>query len=297
MKEINRLNDLFVRYLIGTEGDEDILENIVNAVLNNAGFESVSNLEIINPYNLAENENLKESILDVKAKTKDGKKIIIEIQLVGNDNFIKRIFYYIAKNIVSELKESEDYINVSQMISISFINFNLNMGTENDIKKEHKCFILSDINNPNLKLEAVQIHFVEIKRFTDILENISVNDYNNNKLLSWIDFFTTNDLERDINKLMGGNNIMSKVVDKYKRFIADEKEMSAYNERDAFLYGQAVMLQYEREEGRKEGRKEGREEGTREALILTARNMKNRNLDASLISDITGLSIEEIEKL
>ena len=293
MKEINRLNDLFVRYLIGTEGDEDILENIVNAVLNNAGFESVSNLEIINPYNLAENENLKESILDVKAKTKDGKKIIIEIQLVGNDNFIKRIFYYIAKNIVSELKESEDYINVSQMISISFINFNLNMGTENDIKKEHKCFILSDINNPNLKLEAVQIHFVEIKRFTDILENISVNDYNNNKLLSWIDFFTTNDLERDINKLMGGNNIMSKVVDKYKRFIADEKEMSAYNERDAFLYGQAVMLQYEREEGRKEGR----EEGTREALILTARNMKNRNLDASLISDITGLSIEEIEKL
>ncbi len=62
MKEINRLNDLFVRYLIGTEGDEDILENIVNAVLNDAGFEYVGNLKIINPYNLAENENLKESI-------------------------------------------------------------------------------------------------------------------------------------------------------------------------------------------------------------------------------------------
>ncbi len=62
MKEINRLNDLFVRYLIGTEGDEDILENIVNAVLNDAGLESVSNLEIINPYNLPKNKNLKESI-------------------------------------------------------------------------------------------------------------------------------------------------------------------------------------------------------------------------------------------
>ena len=62
MKEINRLNDLFVQYLIGKEGDEDILENIVNAVLNDAGLESVSNLEMINPYNLPENENLKESI-------------------------------------------------------------------------------------------------------------------------------------------------------------------------------------------------------------------------------------------
>ena len=135
MKEINRLNDLFVRYLIGKEGDEDILENIVNAVLNDAGLESVSNLEIINPYNLPENENLKESILDVKAKTKDGKKILIEIQLVGNNNFIKRILYYIAKNIASELKESDLYINISKMISISFINFNLDMGSKTDIKK------------------------------------------------------------------------------------------------------------------------------------------------------------------
>ena len=45
---------------------------------------------------------------------------------------------------------------------------------------------------------------------------------------------------------------MPKVIDKYKRFVADEKEMSAYNERDTFLYGQAAMLQYER--GRKKRR-------------------------------------------
>ena len=45
---------------------------------------------------------------------------------------------------------------------------------------------------------------------------------------------------------------MTKVIDKYKRFVADEKEMSAYNERDTFLYGQSVMLQYEREAGKKE---------------------------------------------
>ena len=133
MKEINRLNDLFVRYLIGTEGDEDILENIVNAVLNDAGFESVGNLEIINPYNLAENENLKESIapkvgrrLDVKAKTKDGKKVL---------------------NIASELKESDLYIGISQMISISFINFNLDIGSETDIRREHKCFMYLYIKN------------------------------------------------------------------------------------------------------------------------------------------------------
>ena len=305
MKEINRLNDLFVRYLIGTEGDEDILENIVNAVLNDVSFESVSNLEIINPYNLPENENLKESILDVKAKTKDGKKILIEIQLVGNNNFIKRILYYIAKNIVSELKESDLYINISKMISISFINFNLDMGSKADIKKEHKCLTFADINNPSLRLDDFQIHFIEINRFAEILRNASSDEYNKNKLLSWIDFFTTKDLEKDINKLVGGNDIMPKVIDKYKRFVADEKEMSAYNERDTFLYGQAAMLQYEREEGKREGIeigiqqgiKEGIEKGIEKTKISMAINMKRDKVDLNTISKYTGLSIEDIKKL
>ncbi|WP_300755579.1 Rpn family recombination-promoting nuclease/putative transposase [uncultured Brachyspira sp.] len=297
MKEINRLNDLFVRYLIGTEGDEDILENIVNAVLNDVGFESVGSLEIINPYNLAENENLKESILDVKAKTKDGKKVLIEIQLVGNNNFIKRILYYIAKNIASELKESDLYIGISQMISISFINFNLDIGSETDIRREHKCLTFSDIHNPSLRLYDFQIHFVEIKRFAEILKNASIKDYNKNKLLSWIDFFTTKDLEKYIDKLIGGNSIMSKVIDKYKRFVADEKEMSAYNERDTFLYGQAAMLQYERAEGKKEGIEIGFQQGIEKEKYSLAKNMKNKNMDINLISELTGLGIEKIKNL
>ena len=312
MKEINRLNDLFVRYLIGIEGDEDILENIVNAVLNDAGFESVGNLEILNPYNLPENENLKESIapkvgrrLDVKAKTKDGKKVLVEIQLVGNNNFIKRILYYIAKNIASELKESDLYINISQMISISFINFNLDIGSETDMKREHKCLTFADINNPSLRLDDFQIHFIEIKRFEEILKNASTNDYLKNKILSWIDFFTTKDLEKNINKLIGGNDIMPKVIDKYKRFVADEKEMSAYNERDTFLYGQAAMLQYEREAGKKEGMEigfqQGIEKGIERGEINKAKdialNLKNMNMSNENISRITGLSIDEIKKL
>ena len=70
MRNINRMNDYFVRYLLGSVGNEDILENIVNCVLRDSGFEEVYNLEIINPHNLPENINLKESVLDVKAITK-----------------------------------------------------------------------------------------------------------------------------------------------------------------------------------------------------------------------------------
>ena len=174
-------------------------------------------------------------------------------------------------------------------------------------------YFFADINNPSLRLNDFQIHFIEIKRFTEILKNTNIDEYNRNKLLSWIDFFTTKDLEKDIDKLIGGNNIMSKVIDKYKRFVADEKEMSAYNERDTFLYGQAAMLQYERAEGKREGIEigfqqgieqgiekgieQGIEKGIEKEKYSLAKNMKNEDIDINIISKVTGLSIEKIKSL
>ena len=82
---------------------------------------------------------------------------------------------------------------------------------------------------------------------------------------------------------------MPKVIDKYERFVSSKEEMEVYNARDAFLYGQNVMLKREREEGMKEGIKETK--------ISMARNMKNDKVDFNTIAKYTGLSIEEIEKL
>ncbi|MEI0565264.1 Rpn family recombination-promoting nuclease/putative transposase, partial [Brachyspira pulli] len=147
MRNINRMNDYFVRYLLGSLGNEDILENIVNCVLRDSKFDEVHNLEIINPHNLPENINLKESVLDVKARTKDNKKIIIEIQLSGNIDFVKRIFYYISKNVVSEINENEPYDTISQVISINFVNFNMDFYDEG---KPHRCFKLIDTENHNV---------------------------------------------------------------------------------------------------------------------------------------------------
>ena len=56
-----------------------MLEDMVNAALSDFNFEEVKDLEIIDPYNLSENIDLKELIIDIKAKTKDNQTVIIEI--------------------------------------------------------------------------------------------------------------------------------------------------------------------------------------------------------------------------
>ncbi|ADG71695.1 Rpn family recombination-promoting nuclease/putative transposase [Brachyspira murdochii] len=306
MRSINRMNDYFVRYLLGSLGNEDILENIVNAVLEDLGFETVHNLQIINPHNLPENINLKESVLDVKAVTKDKRKVIIEIQLSGNIDFLKRIYYYISKNIVSEVEEKEPYDIISEVISINFVDFYMDF---NDDGKPHRCFKLIDTENPEIVLDMVQMHIVEVPRFRRILNNADFEDIKRKKILSWIEFFTAKDFDKVKDKLKEVNNIMPKVINKYERFISSEDEMEVYNARDAFLYGQTLMLRREREEGLQEGRREGiqegiekgmergLQEGRREEQIAIARSFKNAGIDINIISENTGLSVEEVLKL
>ena len=292
-REIDKLNDLFVRYLLGKNGNENMLEDMVNAALSDFNFEEVKDLEIIDPYNLSENIDLKESIIDIpkgtpsaKAKTKDNQTVIIEIKLCGNMDFVKRIFYYISKNIVNELKEGEDYKKLPRIISINLLNFNLDFGDEG---KPHRCFKLIDTKNHNIDLDFIQMHIIEAKRFIEIIEKSTLDELKKNRLLTWMKFFTSKNLKAIEKELMEANPIMTKVIEEYKRFTSDEKLMRAYDARDAFLLGQKMMLSREREEGIKEG--------IEKRNYTIAKLMKKENIDIETIKRITGLTVKEIKKL
>ena len=49
MKYIYKLSDLFARYLLDKNGNEDLLTDLVNSTLREFNFEEVKNLEIIDP--------------------------------------------------------------------------------------------------------------------------------------------------------------------------------------------------------------------------------------------------------
>ena len=153
------------------------------------------------------------------------------------------------------------------------------------------------------------MHIIEVQRFIKKLKNATKEELKQSRLLTWIKFFTSENLELIENDLKEANPIMTKVIEEYKRFTSDDKMMRAYAARDAFLLGQKMMLSSERKEGKLEGIKEGIEkgmqkgiekgklEGIKEGKISMAKSMKEENIDIEVIKRITGLSIEEIEKL
>ena len=107
-------------------------------------------------------------------------------------DFLKRIFYYISKNVVNEVKEGENYNNVQKIISINLLDFNLKFG---DKGKAHRCFKLIDTKDLNISLDLIQIHILEVKRFIEIIKNSTKEELKNNRLLSWMKFFTSDNLE------------------------------------------------------------------------------------------------------
>lgn len=85
---------------------------------------------------------------------------------------------------------------------------------------------------------------------------------------------------------------MKEIYDKYNHFVKDDDLTEGYAEWEE-NYFRMLALSEERLQGREEGLKEG--ELKRQKSM--AKIMKNKNMDINLISEITGLSVEEINNL
>ena len=293
IKNFNPLNDYFIRYLFTDKGSsESILLDFINSIMLNANMKTFRSVEILTPFNLKKNRNLKETIVDVKCITQNGSVVIIEIQLQGNSRFPERILYYWAANYSKLLKHGERYDELTPVISINLLNFNLDK-----TKNIHSCYMLYEMNNKKLLTDHLQIHIIELKKFK---KNILTKDLN-----CWLKMFTSKNLEVSMSEIVKEKPIMEEVQKKYNNFVKSKLMMMEYEKKEAYLYGNQIMLDEERRLGKEEGIKEGIEKGIEQGIEQgeinkakdIALNLKNMNMSNEDISKITGLSLEEIKKL
>ena len=286
IKYFNTLNDYFVRYLFSDKGSEAILLDFINSTMLDAGMKTFRSVEILTPspkagrcLNYKENYENKETITDVKCITQNGSVVIIEIQLQGNSRFPERILYYWASNYSKLLKQGEKYDDLTPVISINLLNFNLD-----DSSNIHSCYMIYDTVNQRLLTDHLQIHIIELKKFKGDLLKPDLN--------CWLKFFTmkeNDNKEAIMSEIVKEKPIMEEVQRRYNNFIKDRLMMNEYDKRQIYLYGNQIMLEEER--------RLGIEEGEKNKAISIARNFKKAGIDIKIISENTGLSIEEVENL
>ena len=290
--EVKKLNDFFIRYFFGLKGDEDLLLSFINAIMIDSNFATFVSVDILNPFNLTEKANNKESIVDfpkgtpsAKAVTEDGIIVIIEIQTYSTKNFFERTLYYWSKNYSNVLKKGEEYPELKPVISINLIDDILFDKTDN---RMHTCYLLKEKNTNKILTDHIQMHYVEIPKFDENADMAESPPVAKKELKNWILFLKSNK-EEDMSQLLKEDTIFEKAINKYNYFTDNEDLLNEYDRREAYLVYQHSLMRGSREEGI--------EQGIRERNYAIAKNLKQMNMDNASISKATGLSIEEVRKL
>ena len=104
-------------------------------------------------------------------------------------------------------------------------------------------------------------------------------------IISWLKFFKGDNMSN----LIKENNIFEEVEKRCKSFIDNDPLINAYRKKEWNEYFHNDELAIEREKGI--------EQGIKERNYTIAKGMKKENMDIEIIKKITGLSIDEIEKL
>ena len=106
----------------------------------------------------------------------------------------------------------------------------------------------------------------------------------------------TDDIAK-LNKIAGENDIMKKVVNDLIDLSNDSDVISAYEKEKIEQYAFEVALKEKEAKGKKIGIEFGKKEGKKERNIEIAKSMLKKGMELNLISELTGLTVEEIELL
>jgi predicted transposase/invertase (TIGR01784 family) len=161
--------DYAFKRLFGREQNRPLLVHLLNAVLKPAPAQQVVDLQILNPFNDKEAFDDKLSIVDIKARDRGGRQFHIEMQLLLDRYFRKRVLYYWAKLYQQQLHEGEEYETLQPTISICFVDAVLFPRRPH----YHSIFQLLDQRYALPFADDLAIHVFELPKFSRPVEELT----------------------------------------------------------------------------------------------------------------------------
>lgn len=274
-------NDIAFKKVFGDINHKNILISFLNAVLDFENEKKIVDVELVNPYQVPKIEDLKETILDIRATNQAKESFIVEMQKKDLGDFAKRSLYYSSKAYVSQLEKGESYSTLKKVYFIGILNFKIFNNT-NFISRH---LILNQETNRQ-ELKDFEFSFIELPKFKKKLDNLeSILD-------KWV-FFIKNAKKLDL--------VPESFKEQEFQEAFDIAIQHKWSKRELEIYEYIVLKEMDEknalETAEKKGVKRGREEGEKETKIEIAKKLLSQNIDLNVISLSTGLSIDEIKSL
>ena len=285
-------------------GDNDGIERLeafIAQYFNIAYKEVHGNITILNGEKRKNSKKEKGGSTDVylKLELQSGNtRIDLEVSDIKlSQSIIDRDVLYGASNLSTQLQKNQKYSTLEPMIVICFDKGFLGKNTsiiDNYMLRNKKGNELTD---------KLQIHHINIEKCYSVWYNKTINKYSKQeqniiRLGALLCITNNEEFTKCLEEIFMEEEI-KKNIEKANFALNDDEEINMWwydAEIDRKLKKEAMLhdeIEYEKKKAREKGRKEGIKQ-TKEELV---KNMLNKGISISDISEITGLSKEEIEKL
>ncbi len=277
--------DWAIKRLLRNKADYTVLEGFLSELLK----EDVSIENILESESNQQLDSDKYNRVDLLVKKQDGELVIIEIQNQSEYDYFQRMMYGTSKVITEYISVGEPYSNIKKVYSINIVYFDLGQGEDyvyrgiTDFKGIH--------NEDSLGLSPKQTEMLGGKVLPSELFPeyyvIKVNQFDDvarDTLDQWIYYFKNNEIKDEFNA-----KGIHQAKELWRLDTLPEDEQYKYELHLKDLRNEATRTWNMKADAKFKVREE--------RDIEIAQSMLVKGMDAAIISEVTGLSLENINQL
>lgn len=290
-------NDYVFKRLFGQVGNEKITKSLISSIIN----------QKITSINLDGNTILEKDLLDDKFGILDIKATLdsniicnIEMQVLSNENIIKRILYYWSKLYSKSINSGKNYLELKKTISILFANFEIKSISE--IPKFHTEWKIKEKDFPKMVLtEDLELHIITLPKLKEALKNNTISK-EDKELALWSKFIINPD-DVEVSEMKNNKAIKTAKteIDKlrnneYEERLAELREKKIMDDKDYIYTGYVQGIK----KGIQKGIEKGIQQTTKKALkekIEIAKKFIEYGLPIEKVLEITNLTEDDLKNI
>jgi predicted transposase/invertase (TIGR01784 family) len=272
-KYINPYTDFGFKKLFGEEANKDLLVDFLNQLLSTK--HKIVNLTFKNPEQLSEIKTDRRAIFDIHCENDKGDRFIVEMQKAKLKFFKDRSIFYTTFPIKEQAEKGDWNFKLIPIYCVAILDFTFDDDRE---QKNHVSHVQLKDQYCQTFYDKLTYIFIEMPRFSKKGEALE------NHFDKWLYFLKH--LE-DFEQIPGilKEEVFIKAFETAEIANFDEKQLLEYEE---------SLKHYRDMKGAMDTSFEDGEEKKAKEIV---QNSLKEGLSIELISKITGLPVEEIEKL
>ena len=280
-KYINPFTDYGFKRLFGEEPNKDLLMDFLNELLKKEQGKIVD-LQYLKNENLSSTELNRKAIFDLYCTNEKGEKFIVELQKTKQKFFKDRTVYYSTFPIREQAVVGSDWnFELKKVYMIAILDFVFDED-EADPDKFRYDIKLTDIETKKVFYDKLMFIYLEMPKFNKTVDELET------RFDKWLFVL------KNLHKL---DRVPDKLREKIFLKLFETAEIAKFTPQEYQQYEDSLKYYRDLKNSLDTAREEGREEGKMQRNIEIAKEMLNKGFNIDMISEITGLTKEEIEKI